>query len=368
MPRADCVPFFHFETRNVPSTTNALGIKGAGEAGTIGSAPAALNAVTDALYRAYGIHHIEMPATPTRIWNAIQEAKSAGLRAKLESEHADRAATDQRDPQDDDGRAARPQDRPRRTNTLTGIAPQGRLGGDLRRHVDLDQVGRRSCRPARSCSSAPSSPCFRCWRCLPGAASCARALSTRHPFSHIARGLVGVVRDEPRLLRADAAAAAGGDHAQLCAAAAGRRVQRAVPRRDDPRLPLERGRRRPDRRAHHLLAEADAVQRAGAGVSDREAIGVVAALAAACDLGGGAAAGAPAGAHREIGDHRAVVLADGQRARAAVDPVRLAGADVAAGGAADHGRLLRRPRADPDDGSPTATPRPRRWRRSNTPR
>ena len=41
-------------------------------------APAALNAVTDALYRAYGISHIEMPTTPTRIWNAIQEAKSAG--------------------------------------------------------------------------------------------------------------------------------------------------------------------------------------------------------------------------------------------------------------------------------------------------
>jgi carbon-monoxide dehydrogenase large subunit len=74
MPRADTVPFFHFETRNVPSTTNALGIKGAGEAGTIGATPAALNAVTDALYRAYGIRHIEMPATPARVWAAIQEA------------------------------------------------------------------------------------------------------------------------------------------------------------------------------------------------------------------------------------------------------------------------------------------------------
>jgi carbon-monoxide dehydrogenase large subunit len=55
----------------VPSTTNALGIKGAGEAGTIGATPAALNAVTDALWRAYGIRHIEMPATPSRIWQAI---------------------------------------------------------------------------------------------------------------------------------------------------------------------------------------------------------------------------------------------------------------------------------------------------------
>ncbi|SFT96918.1 xanthine dehydrogenase family protein molybdopterin-binding subunit [Mesorhizobium sp. YR577] len=74
VPRADDVPSFHFETRNVPSTTNALGIKGAGEAGTIGSTPAALNAVADALYRAYGIGHIEMPATPARIWATIQES------------------------------------------------------------------------------------------------------------------------------------------------------------------------------------------------------------------------------------------------------------------------------------------------------
>ena len=77
MPRADNFPFFSFETRNVPSTTNALGIKGAGEAGTIGATPAALNAVTDALWRAYGIRHIEMPATPARIWAAIQGASSA---------------------------------------------------------------------------------------------------------------------------------------------------------------------------------------------------------------------------------------------------------------------------------------------------
>ncbi|OQM73588.1 xanthine dehydrogenase family protein molybdopterin-binding subunit [Manganibacter manganicus] len=74
MPRADDVPFFHFETRNVPSTTNALGIKGAGEAGTIGATPAALNAVTDALYRACGVTHIDMPTTPARVWAAIQNA------------------------------------------------------------------------------------------------------------------------------------------------------------------------------------------------------------------------------------------------------------------------------------------------------
>lgn len=76
VPRADLVPFFHFETRNVPSTTNALGIKGAGEAGTIGATPAVLNAVTDALYREYGIAHIEMPATPDRVWAAIRQARA----------------------------------------------------------------------------------------------------------------------------------------------------------------------------------------------------------------------------------------------------------------------------------------------------
>jgi carbon-monoxide dehydrogenase large subunit len=75
VPRADGVPSFHFETRNVPSTTNALGIKGAGEAGTVGSTPATLNAVVDALYRAHGIRHIDMPATPDRVWQAIAAAR-----------------------------------------------------------------------------------------------------------------------------------------------------------------------------------------------------------------------------------------------------------------------------------------------------
>ncbi len=75
MPRADLVPPIHFETRNVPSKANALGMKGAGEAGTVGATPAALNAVVDALYRAYGISHIEMPATPSRIWQTIAEVE-----------------------------------------------------------------------------------------------------------------------------------------------------------------------------------------------------------------------------------------------------------------------------------------------------
>jgi carbon-monoxide dehydrogenase large subunit len=73
VPRADDVPSISLETRNVPSTTNAMGMKGAGEAGTIGATPAVMSAVTDALWRAYGIRHIEMPATPSRVWKAIAE-------------------------------------------------------------------------------------------------------------------------------------------------------------------------------------------------------------------------------------------------------------------------------------------------------
>jgi carbon-monoxide dehydrogenase large subunit len=74
MPRAEDLPNFDFRTRNVPSTTNALGIKGAGEAGTIGAAPAVMNAVADAL-RPAGVTHIDMPATPLRVWEALQAAR-----------------------------------------------------------------------------------------------------------------------------------------------------------------------------------------------------------------------------------------------------------------------------------------------------
>lgn len=75
MPRAGDMPFFHFETRNVPSTANALGIKGAGEAGTIGACPAVMNAVVDALSRGVGLRHIDMPATPLKVWEAIRAAR-----------------------------------------------------------------------------------------------------------------------------------------------------------------------------------------------------------------------------------------------------------------------------------------------------
>ena len=77
MPHAHDAPHFVFETRNVPCKTNPLGVKGAGEAGAIGSCPSVMNAVIDALDRGYGIRHIDMPATPLKVWAAIQAAGAA---------------------------------------------------------------------------------------------------------------------------------------------------------------------------------------------------------------------------------------------------------------------------------------------------
>jgi carbon-monoxide dehydrogenase large subunit len=69
------MPAFWFETRNVASKANVLGVKGAGEAGAIGSCPAVMNAIADALWRAYRIRHVDMPATPERLWQAIEEGR-----------------------------------------------------------------------------------------------------------------------------------------------------------------------------------------------------------------------------------------------------------------------------------------------------
>jgi carbon-monoxide dehydrogenase large subunit len=75
LPRAADVPPLAFETCNVPCRNNPLGVKGAGEAGAIGSCPAVMNAVLDALWRAYRIRHLDMPATPPRVWAAIAEGR-----------------------------------------------------------------------------------------------------------------------------------------------------------------------------------------------------------------------------------------------------------------------------------------------------
>jgi carbon-monoxide dehydrogenase large subunit len=76
LPRACDLPRLGFESHPVPARSNALGVKGCGEAGCAGSLPAVMNAVVDALSE-FGIMHIDMPATPHRIWRAIQAARTA---------------------------------------------------------------------------------------------------------------------------------------------------------------------------------------------------------------------------------------------------------------------------------------------------
>ncbi len=75
MPRATDIPSITLHNRDVPCLWNDMGIKGAGEAGTIGATPAIANAIVDALYRAYGVRDFDLPATPHRVWRAIQSAE-----------------------------------------------------------------------------------------------------------------------------------------------------------------------------------------------------------------------------------------------------------------------------------------------------
>ena len=74
MPRAYNVPMIEVASHPVPTKSNPLGVKGCGEAGTSGGLPAVANAVIDALSE-YGILHLEMPMTPSRIWRAIEDSK-----------------------------------------------------------------------------------------------------------------------------------------------------------------------------------------------------------------------------------------------------------------------------------------------------
>lgn len=76
LPRAADVPMFDFNLHNVRCTTNPLGIKGSGEAGAIGAPPAVISALVDALRPATGLTHIDMPATPLSVWQALQAAKA----------------------------------------------------------------------------------------------------------------------------------------------------------------------------------------------------------------------------------------------------------------------------------------------------
>ena len=75
MPRADDLAFFEVKSNPAPTKQNPLGVKGAGEAGTVGALPAVMNAVADAL-RSAGADRIEMPASPERVWQALREASA----------------------------------------------------------------------------------------------------------------------------------------------------------------------------------------------------------------------------------------------------------------------------------------------------
>ncbi len=72
MPRAEDVPMMDFSTELVPSTANEIGMKGCGEAGTVGALAAVTNAALDALWEA-GVRHVDMPLTPVRVWSWLRD-------------------------------------------------------------------------------------------------------------------------------------------------------------------------------------------------------------------------------------------------------------------------------------------------------
>jgi carbon-monoxide dehydrogenase large subunit len=75
VPRAESIPPIELDRTETPTDVNPLGVKGAGETGTIASTPAVVNAVVDAL-APLGIRHLDMPLTPERVWTAMQAARS----------------------------------------------------------------------------------------------------------------------------------------------------------------------------------------------------------------------------------------------------------------------------------------------------
>ena len=79
MPRADNIPLVRFDTEAVPSTANAMGMKGCGEAGTVGALAAVANAVQDALWD-HGVRQADMPFTPQRVWEMLNHNAIAAER------------------------------------------------------------------------------------------------------------------------------------------------------------------------------------------------------------------------------------------------------------------------------------------------
>jgi carbon-monoxide dehydrogenase large subunit len=75
VPHAEDLPSFTTEQTVTPTPFNPMGAKGIGEAATIGSTPAIVNAVVDAL-RPFGVRHLDMPLRAERVWRALQEART----------------------------------------------------------------------------------------------------------------------------------------------------------------------------------------------------------------------------------------------------------------------------------------------------
>jgi carbon-monoxide dehydrogenase large subunit len=76
VPTCNEIPTAIMDRTVTPSPTNELGVKGIGEAGTIAASAAVINAVVDALAKPFGIKHVDMPASPDRLWALIQAAQS----------------------------------------------------------------------------------------------------------------------------------------------------------------------------------------------------------------------------------------------------------------------------------------------------
>jgi len=81
VPSAADLPSFTTDRTETPATGNPLGVKGVGEAGTIASTPAVVNAIVDAL-RPFGVNDIQMPATPERVWRAVHQGAEKSDRAE----------------------------------------------------------------------------------------------------------------------------------------------------------------------------------------------------------------------------------------------------------------------------------------------
>ncbi|MGH3588857.1 MAG: xanthine dehydrogenase family protein molybdopterin-binding subunit, partial [Pseudonocardia sp.] len=102
VPSASDLPHFTTDRTETPSTTNPLGVKGVGEAGTIASTPAIVNGVIDAV-RHLGVTEVEMPCTSQRVWRAVQDAKGRSTQETPVDTHSPGAGLGSIDPNNPQG-------------------------------------------------------------------------------------------------------------------------------------------------------------------------------------------------------------------------------------------------------------------------